>query len=255
VSGYIDIIVVMVQPLFIEQWQKSAAELTDRCFAFIVPKVRPGVSESEIAREIEAFFRKNGAECSFPSIVAFGPHSCIPHYADANDASTMLRVNKKQETRLKKNDIALLDFGAKVYGYCADMTRIVFVGKPKKEWIRAYETVLTVQRAILDTLDSRVGKKKSFSGAELDRTAKDMIAGAGFPPYKHSLGHAIGKQVHEPPKLSVKKDARIYPGMIFTVEPGIYIENEYGIRVEDTVLLTENGVEILTKSTKEMIVV
>jgi Xaa-Pro aminopeptidase len=223
---------------------RIACEVTDRCFVSLLAHITPGVTEGNLTKYILSYLQKHGAQPAFPPITAFGEHTSVVHYKDSH----------LSKTKCRKSEIILLDFGAKVNGYCADMTRIVFVGKPKKEWIRAYKTVLTVQRAILDTLDSRVGKKKSFSGAELDRTAKDMIAGAGFPPYKHSLGHAIGKKVHEPPKLSVKKDARILPGLVFTIEPGIYIEGSYGIRIEDLVRLKKDGLEILSKSPREMII-
>jgi len=223
-----------------------AATLTDKCFTYILSKLKLGVDEGAIMQEIESFFRKNGAKNAFPPIVAFGKHASQPHF------------NTPDNEPLTNNQLVLLDFGAKVNGYCADMTRTVFIGKPNDEWVKAYNIVSETQQAVINEIekyfDVSIHQSINISGATMDRIAKDRIEKAGYPPYKHSLGHAIGHKVHEAPRLSVKRDALIYPGMVFTIEPGIYIENEYGIRIEDTVLLKEDGLEILTKSSKDLLI-
>lgn len=225
---------------------RNACKLTDQCFENILKKLKPGVSEKQIARFIRKFFKKKGVKLSFPPIVAFGESACEPHH----------RTN---DTKLRKRDIILLDFGCRVHGYCSDMTRTVFIGKPKPEWVRAYKTVLSAQNSVLYTLKNRFhvsihesGVDQKISGAKLDYLAKSVIKKAGFPPYKHSLGHNVGLAIHEQPRLTIKKDATLLPGMVFSVEPGIYIDGRYGIRIEDLVLLKKSGIEILTKSPKAL---
>ncbi|MFZ5844950.1 MAG: M24 family metallopeptidase [Patescibacteria group bacterium] len=226
---------------------RQAAKLTDHCFDFILGKFKPRVSENEIAWEIEAFFRKTGATAAFSPIVAFGKNSSQPHYQISLTRSLLAKL---QGETLNKTDIALLDFGARINGYCNDMTRVVFSGKPQEEWQRAYKAVLEAQRRAFDYLNST----KSPSGAAVDRLARKIIKQAGFPPYPHSLGHNVGLEIHEGPRLTIKKDAKLKPGMVVTVEPAIYKEGQYGIRLEDLVLLKTDGIEILSKATKEMIV-
>lgn len=214
---------------------KKACAITDACFDFIIKKLKPGVSESEIAWEIETFFRNNNATSAFSPVVAFGKNSSQPHH-------------QSDETVLTNNDLILLDFGARVNGYCADMTRVVFIGKPKDEWIRAYDTVMEAQKKALELLAH--GERH---GATLDATAQEVIAVAGLPPYPHNLGHNIGLDVHEGPRLSVKKDEQLLPDMVFSIEPGVYSHGRYGIRVEDLIRLTDTGIQVLTRSPKAMI--
>lgn len=218
---------------------RAAANLTDQCFDAILKKLKPGASEKEIAWEIESYIKSRGAGLAFSPIVAFGKNTSRPHYSLQGVALQMA---------LGRSDIVLLDFGARVNGYCADMTRVVFIGKPKDEWRRAYEVVLQTQLQCIDTL------KSSVSGANLDRMAKQTIKRAGFPPYPHSLGHGVGLDIHEAPRLTVKKDAVLKPCMVVTIEPAIYKEGSYGIRIEDLVVLKEDGIEVLSKSNKEIIV-
>ncbi|KKW10688.1 MAG: peptidase M24, Xaa-Pro aminopeptidase [Microgenomates group bacterium GW2011_GWC1_49_7] len=216
---------------------RLAANLTDQCFKFITRRIRPGVTESRLALEIEGFLRSRGADLAFSPIVAFNEHSFQPHY------------HERSYDPLRRGSLILLDFGAKINGYCADMTRVVFVGKPKDGWVRAYNTVLQAQNKALGLLRDGVR-----SGATLDAAAKEVIAEANLPPYPHSLGHNVGLDVHEGPRLSVKKDEKLLPGMVFSVEPAVYIEGTYGIRIEDLVRLTDKGIEILSTSPKEMII-
>ncbi len=230
---------------------RAAAKLTDQCFTFILSKLTPGVEEGEIAWEIESFFRECGATLAFSPIVGFGENTSQPHYLSS---AVPQRLNPAmQGSTLMKTDIVLLDFGARVNGYCSDMTRVVFVGKPKDEWKRAYQTVLEAQQAALEYLRAQGRALNSqLSGSTTDKIARQVIKKAGFPPYPHSLGHAVGLDIHEPPRLSVKKDETLKPGMVITVEPGVYVEGSFGIRIEDLVLITDNGITILSKSSKSM---
>ncbi|MBI5619548.1 aminopeptidase P family protein [Candidatus Gottesmanbacteria bacterium] len=259
---------------------RAAAKLTDQCFDFILGKIKRGVTEAEIAWEIESFFRKRGAGLAFSPIVAFGKNTSQPHYSP-NFTRPRLEVEARQGEALKNNTVILLDFGARVAGYCSDMTRVVFIGKPKDEWRRAYEVVLEAQQAALEyinchsgldpesshsqTLDpgSEAGMTKPLSGAKTDRLAREVIKKAGLPPCPHSLGHGVGLAIHEIPRLTARKD-RILPksqprkdaillsDMVFTIEPAVYVEGEYGIRIEDLILLKKDGIEVLSKSSKTL---
>lgn len=233
---------------------KAAAKLTDQCFNVILSKLKMGVTEREIGWEIEAYIRKKGAELAFSPIVAFGKNTSQAHY---NRLSPHPKENQSLALKsgvLQDRDLVLLDFGAKVNGYCADMTRVVFIGKPQDEWRRVYQTVLEAQAQVLAALP------KTRSGAKLDRLARNVIKRAGFLPYPHSLGHNVGLAIHEDPRLTMKKDPStssgqvLLPGMVITVEPAIYKEGQYGIRIEDLVLLKKDRLEVLSTSSKELII-
>jgi Xaa-Pro aminopeptidase len=230
---------------------RDACAITDECFTYILSQIRPGITEGEIAQKIETFFLQKNAELAFPVIAAFGQNTSLVHYLES----------KNSTVRCRDNEIILLDFGAKIHGYCSDMTRMIFVGQPKDEWKEAYAAVCLAQHVAIAALDDQAIAAQhlhiplQYSGASLDQLARHVIQIRKFPVYPHSLGHNIGRKIHEKPKLTIKKDAWIIPGMVFTIEPGVYIENKYGIRIEDTVCLNSDGLEILTKSTKELIII
>lgn len=215
---------------------RLAANITDLCFRYITKRIRPGITEARLAWEIESYFKVKAGDNAFSPIVAFNEHSSQPHYESHGNSP------------LRKGSLILLDFGAKVRGYCADMTRVVFLGTPKPEWVKAYETVLAANEQAIDLLKNDVRH-----GATLDAAAKEIIAEADYPVYPHSLGHAVGLAIHETPRLSVTKDAELKPGMAITIEPGIYIEGSYGIRIEDLVLIKNNDIELLSRSDKQLI--
>lgn len=215
---------------------RTSVRLTDLCFSHIVKRIKPGVTEAELAWEIESFIRKHGATLAFSPIVAFNQHSSQPHYQTMN------------HELLPMNSLVLLDFGARVNGYCGDMTRVVFVGKPKEEWKHAYAAVIETQKRALHALAS--GER---SGAVLDRLARSTIEKAGFVPYSHSLGHAVGLAIHEAPRLTIKKDVALKPGMVFSVEPAIYREGNFGIRIEDLVYLGKERAEVLSQTPKKLL--
>jgi Xaa-Pro aminopeptidase len=218
---------------------QTTAYFTDECFKYIVKHLKPKVNETEIAEKIEKFFKQKNVEIAFSPVVAFGSNTSQPHHSPSND------------NRLKTIDIILLDFGAKVNEYCSDMTRTIFIGKPTREQKKVYLTLLNIHKIITDNINSSI-RKKSINGAILDKMAKQLIKKAGFLPYTHSLGHGVGLQIHEAPRLSSKKPEILKPGMVFTLEPAIYIKGKFGIRIENTVLLTKKGVEFLTTSSKEL---
>ncbi|MDP1722489.1 MAG: Xaa-Pro peptidase family protein [Candidatus Gottesmanbacteria bacterium] len=235
---------------------RQAAKITDQCFTYLTTILKPRVTELEIAWKIESFIRSRGAGLAFSPIVAFGSNTSQPHYSPKSS------LKRSHLLRLKNQDIVLLDFGAKINGYCSDMTRMVFIGKPEAEWVNAYETVSRAQTMALEYLASRPGLEAT--GDKVDQIARDIIENAGFPTYPHSLGHGVGLDIHEAPRLRTnpsinseqpvtsRASQRLMPGMVVTVEPGIYIEGQYGVRLEDLILLKEDGIELLSKSNKHI---
>ncbi len=219
---------------------RQACALSDRGFRFIQKHLKPGVTELEIKILLENFIRSEGGSTSFESIVAFGKNAAIPHHLSTNE-------------KLQTSDCVLLDFGAKIDGYCSDMTRTVFVGKPDEKFQKMYTATKGAQEVAMDYL--RTHMKKGFEINKAQELANSHLKTKGFPNIPHAIGHGVGLQVHELPYVSPFADEDLVPGMVITNEPGVYIPNLYGVRIEDTVLITQNGVEVLTKSPKELVVV
>lgn len=219
---------------------REACKLTDRGFDFILKHLTPGVTELEIKTQLENHIRLEGGDTAFSSIVAFGKNSAIPHHMSGT-------------TKLQENDIVLLDFGAKKGGYCSDMTRTVFTGKVSDKLKKIYQTTLDSQEVALAYLKQHM--IEDFETRNVHEYATSHIRAEGFPPIPHAIGHGVGLQVHELPTLSPYSEERLEPGMVVTVEPGIYLPELGGVRIEDTVLITPSGYEILTGSPKELTVV
>jgi len=208
---------------------QASSDLMSGILAVVIPGMHPGRTEVEIAWEIEGLAREGGAESlAFPSIVASGPNSALPH---ATPTTRKIRLGEP----------ITLDVGVRVDGYCCDMTRTLFLGEPKREIRKIYGIVRQAQLAALE---------KVVPGAEttsIDATARDIIRNAGFGPYfGHSLGHGVGLQAHERPRLGPEKPVKIKEGMVVTVEPGIYVPRKGGVRLEQMVLVTPKGPRILT---------
>ncbi len=215
---------------------RLAANITDQCFKFITSRIKPGITEARLALEIEGYLRFQAGQLAFSPIVAFNENSALPHYQG------------RSHNPLRRGSLILLDFGAAVNGHHSDMTRVVFFGPPKDEWVRSYAAVLQAQTTALEYL------KEGRSGAEADRRAQEELKKAGLPVYPHGLGHGVGLAIHEAPRLSIRKDETLTAGMVVTVEPGVYKEGSYGIRIEDLILLKKDGIELLSKSPKEMMI-
>lgn len=229
---------------------EKACELGDKTFDYILKKIKPGISEKELAIKIELFIKENLADISFPPIVAFGKNSAIPHHVPSN-------------RKLKTDNIVLLDFGVKLNNYCSDMTRTIFFGKATTEFKKIYNTVLEAQQKAIEFLrKSHLGGGRMDS-SEVDRTARDYIISKGYKTIPHSLGHGIGIQIHESPRLSPKSKDILKEGMVFSIEPGIYLPAEAsakegiskfgGVRIEDLVVLEKRKLRLLTHSPKEII--
>lgn len=217
---------------------RKACQLSDEAFDFIIKHLKPGQTELQIKVKLENFIRENGGEISFPSIVAFGSNSAIPHHLSSN-------------SQLLTNDIVLLDFGAKINGYCSDMTRTVFVGKPTDQQGKIYNAVKEAQEVAIESLKSHM--KEDFEAKRPAELANSHLKTLGFPNVPHGLGHGVGLQVHEEPSLSPYSEGKLIPGMIITIEPGVYIPGKCGVRIEDTALVTTEGIELLTLSSKNII--
>jgi len=216
---------------------RKACQLTDAAFDYIRKHIQEGQSETEVKIKLENFIRQEGGELSFTSIVAFGKNAAVPHHM-SGDAT------------LQSDDSILLDFGAKVNGYCSDMTRCVFLKEPSEKIRNMYTTTLEAQELALEELARHA--KEDFKPHLLQENASSHLRAMGYPAIPHGLGHGVGLQVHEYPTLSPYTENPLLPGMVVTVEPGIYLPEIGGIRIEDTVLLTTAGIEILTKSPKKL---
>ncbi|MEW9699149.1 M24 family metallopeptidase [Paenibacillus sp. SI8] len=217
---------------------QEAADLADQTFSHILSFLKPGAVEKDIALEIEMFIRKNGGtSTSFETIVASGERSALPH-------------GKAIDCVLQGNEFVKLDFGAYYKGYCSDITRTVMLGKPTDKHKEIYDIVLEAQLNCLANL------KPGITGREGDEYARDVIVKHGYGDYfGHGTGHGLGMEVHESPRLSKTEDMILTPGMVVTVEPGIYLPGFGGVRIEDDAVITDAGIKILTHSTKDFLII
>jgi len=217
---------------------KQAVKIGDDAFIYILNYLKVGISEIEVAAEIEYFMKKNGAEKpSFDTIVASGKRSSLPHGVPT-------------EKLIEAGDGVTMDFGAIYDGYCSDMTRTVFVGQPEDKMVEIYNIVLKAQMTAEENV--KVGK----SGVEIDKIARDIIYEAGYEGmFGHGLGHGVGIVVHEEPRLSTTGKTIMKNKMIVTVEPGIYVPNYGGVRIEDMVVVNDDKPIVLTSSAKELIII
>lgn len=218
---------------------EEACELTDKTFDHILSFVKEGITELQLAEEMQSFLKKQNADIGFPTIVAFGAHSAVPHHMTSDE-------------KLQKNSFVLFDFGVTYDNYLSDMSRTVFFGKPKNEQIQLYETVRKSQEAAIAYIEKNVTEE--IFTKDVDALSRKVIENAGFPTYPHALGHGVGLEVHEAPTISLYSPEKLLENMIFTLEPGIYVPEMGGVRIEDVYVLQENKLRQLTKSSKELIV-
>lgn len=214
----------------------KACNITDDCFEYLLNYIKIGMTEKQIASAIERFFRINGAdELAFNVIVASGPNSSMPHAVPT-------------ERKIEFGDVITIDMGCKYNGYCSDMTRTIFVGKIDEEVKKIYNLVLKNQKQTLSEM---------HEGAICKNIAKMVVNDFEINGYYliHGLGHSLGLEIHEIPNLGTKSEVILKPNMIITDEPGIYIAGNFGIRIEDTVIVGKSTGVPLTKSSKEIIVI
>jgi Xaa-Pro aminopeptidase len=216
----------------------KAAAIADRAFARIVKFIKPGMTELQLAAQLEHYMKDLGASNpSFDSIIAAGPNSALPHAQPSG-------------RKIRKGDFIVLDFGATYQGYRSDMTRTLCVGKPTPKHLKIYDTVLKAQLAGLKAI------KAGVRGKEADAAARQIIDQAGYSKYfGHGLGHGVGLDVHELPGVGSKSENLLPADSVVTCEPGIYLPGWGGVRIEDLVVVTKAGCRILSRSPKKMIII
>jgi Xaa-Pro aminopeptidase len=216
---------------------RAAAELGDEGFAYILERIKPGVREIDLALELEFYLRSKGSEgVSFDPIVAAAERSALPHARPTD------RV-------VEKGRYLLFDFGCVVDGYCSDMTRTVVIGPVDDRHRQVYETVLESQMAGIEAAGPGI------SCGDVDMVSRRVIEKAGYPEaFMHGLGHGVGLDIHEAPSLKTGFAEQLMPGHVITIEPGAYFEGWGGVRVEDLAVVTEDGLEVLSKAPKDLIV-
>jgi Xaa-Pro aminopeptidase len=217
---------------------RRSVETNSRAFEETVARVRAGMKEQDLAAELEYRMRRLGAEKpAFDTIVAAGVRSALPHA-------------QPTQARLQPGGLVVVDMGAIQDGYCSDMTRMLFLGAPPAKVKRTYRAVLEAQLAAIDAVRAGV------TTAHVDRQARRVLKTYGLErAFVHSTGHGLGLEIHEPPRIGKRDKGRLETGMAVTIEPGVYLEGFGGIRIEDTVLVTASGCEILTPTNKELRVV
>jgi len=207
---------------------RTAARIAAQAFRQILRYIKPGITENELAGRLDFQIRKLAAINSFETIVAFGPNASRPHH-------------QPSDRKLKKNDTALIDFGVKYKGYCCDITRCFAVGRATNFYKKVYDAVCQAQAAAIKMV------KAGLEIQQVDAAARKVIAGYDLPVYGHGTGHGLGLEVHEEPIVAKKAKGKLKAGMVFTIEPGVYIPGKLGVRIEDDILVTETGSRILSQ--------
>lgn len=216
---------------------KLAQSITDKTFSYILNNIKPGRTEKQIMLDMEFYLRNLGSEgVSFDFIVASGKNSSMPHATPTDKP-------------IEKGDFVTMDFGAVVNGYRSDMTRTVAVGYATDEMQLVYNTVLKAQNEAINAVKSGEICKN------IDKIARDIIYNAGYKNcFGHGLGHSVGIEIHENPCFNLRDKTKLKSGMVITVEPGIYLEEKFGVRIEDMIVVTDSGSENITKSDKKLII-
>ena len=240
VGGVVEKLRMVKSPLEIAKIQRSVLT-NSQAFEAAKKRIKPGVAENDIAAEIDYQMRKHGAEkTAFDTIVAFGEHSALPHAHPTGN-------------RLLKDELVLIDMGSCQNGYTSDMTRVLFLEKPKPRIASLYQAVLEAQLAAMDVV------REGVTADRVDRAARQVLAAHKLDKqFVHSTGHGLGLEIHEAPRLGKlvdkKEKIRLQAGMVITIEPGAYLPGVGGVRIEDTILVTKTGCEVLTPTSKELTV-
>ena len=224
---------------------RTACKIADQCLEEIVKTIKPGTSEKEIAFRIEFWLKEKGYDLSFYPIIAIDKNSAVPHYD----------TRAGNDEKVKKNSIILIDYGAKFEDYHSDTTRMIFVGKPTSEMINTYKILLNAQEKTIERLktDNNPVSVDQFCRQQL--TSHYSLA-TNHSSYSHSTGHGVGLRIHEFPKISFTSTDVLLLNQVVTIEPGVYINNKWGMRIEDTVLIKEKGeIEVLTKFSKKLLII
>ncbi len=219
----------------------KACQIGDQALAEVLPRIKPGITEKQLALWLENAIRELGAEPSFKTIVAFNHNAAIPHHQTG-------------QQKLGTTGLVLIDSGVKLHHYCSDMTRTVFLGKANPEQKKMYEVVLEAQKRAAEYLDTTLqSTEEIIIAADVDKVAREYITSQGYPSIPHSLGHGIGLEVHEVPMLSPVSQNKLDNGMVFSIEPGIYLPGIAGVRIEDLFVIENNKLRQLTHSPKTLL--
>jgi len=232
VDGMVESLRAIKEPEEIELITR-AAEITDAAIEYIQDKIHPGMTERELAWEIEKFLREKGSETTpFDIIVASGQNSALPHA-------------KPSAHTIHSGEPIMIDIGARIGGYCSDLSRTICLGTPDNTFKKLYDTVLGAQLAAMAII------KEGMSGAEADNLARVVIEQVGYAEaFGHGLGHGVGLAPHEPPRLGPNSPDHLVNGMVFTIEPGVYIDRWGGVRIEDLVVMESGKVREISKAKK-----
>ena len=217
---------------------RSAVLLGASLFDRALEVIRPGVREAEVAAEMEYAARQAGAQAmSFTTIIASGERSALPH-------------GRASQAVIPAQSFVVCDFGVILSGYCSDMTRTVYVGRPSAEAREIYQAVKQAQQAAVDVVRAGIGV------SDVDRAARKSLQKSGLAKYfTHSTGHGVGLEIHEAPRLAAGQEETLQPGMVITIEPGVYVPGKWGVRIEDMVVVTQRGCDVLTPTSKEFVAV
>jgi Xaa-Pro aminopeptidase len=235
VAGLVESLRMVKSPTEIGKIRKSV-QVNSEAYSRTLTRVRVGLKEQEIAAELDFQMRVLGAEkVAFETIVAAGPRTALPHARPGSH-------------RLAPNELLLIDMGAVLDGYSSDMTRCAFLGSPPRQLRQLYNAVLEAQKAAIDTV------RDGVLASKVDAAARNVLKGHKLDKaFIHSTGHGLGLEIHEAPRIAKREKLKLKAGMVITIEPGVYLEGTGGIRIEDTLLVTENGCQIMTPTPKEFI--
>lgn len=217
---------------------RAAQAITDSAFSYMLGVIKPGMTERQVQQELDAFMMSHGAdELAFPSIVATGPNAANPHAQPA-------------DTPLEAGQCLVMDFGAKKAGYCSDMTRTIFIGGPDAQLVSAYEVLREANEQVEAMLCPGI------TGLEAHNEAQRILEEGGFGGLMgHGLGHGLGRSVHELPNLNLRNNEALEAGNVVTVEPGIYVEGAWGMRLEDFGVITDEGFDVFTQSSHDLVII
>jgi len=229
---------------------KQAARIADSAFEHVLKLIKPGLRELDLASEIDYFMKKNGLKVpALESVPPFQSHAVMPSFETivASGVRSAMPHGVASTKRIKKGEFVTMDFGGQYQGYASDITRTVVVGKATPKQRKIYDLVLEAQLAALSAA------KAGMKAKDLDKVARDIISKAGYGKnFGHGLGHGLGLLVHDSPAVSPASKTTLLPGMVITIEPGIYLQGWGGVRIEDDVVITESGCQLLTRANKKL---
>ncbi len=219
---------------------KKACHIGDSALTELFPLLKTGMTELQVAKDLELIIKKSDADISFPTIVAFGENAAVPHHHPG-------------EKKLGKRDLILIDFGVQYQNYCSDMTRTFFIGVSTNEQEKAYNSVKVSQEKAAEFIQEKLKMNEKINAKDVDAISREFLINEDFSPIPHSLGHGIGLEVHESPSLSPGSLDILDEGMVFSLEPGVYLPGEFGIRIEDLFTIQNGKLIKLTNSSTKLI--